>query len=183
MKMAFAAIIPLVVIVGLGYGLARIGILPVDKIAEKNPALGSAFKAVGLYRPPAHAAKAEAVPDPLAGEKKALQAQRDELSKERNELDSQADRKRQSDARAREAEEAAKPDPKNLARLASIYEQMAPAAVDKIFARLPNSEVIAILHRMDEKKVAEFLAGVTPERAARLTQELARPMETSPATP
>jgi flagellar motility protein MotE (MotC chaperone) len=174
-KIGMAAIVPIVVILALGYGLARFGILPVDKIAEKNGSLGSALKAVGLYEPHHGSIKVSAASDPLAGEKKALQAQRDELNQERSAMETQADKRRQDEQKQRDAESAALPDAKSLARLATIYESMQPAVVDKIFAKLPNSEMIAILRRMDEKKVAEYLAAAAPERAARITLELARP--------
>lgn len=176
MKIAVAVLMPLVVIVGAMYGLAKIGVLPVGRFAEKNKALGTVLKMAGLYRPRPRAVQSAApAPDPLAGEKKELAAQRAALEQERAALQAQREAQQRPQPVAQTAERPAPPDPKNIARLASVYEQMPPETVTRIFAKLPNDQVIALLHRMDEKQVGQILALLAPDRAARLTVELAQP--------
>jgi flagellar motility protein MotE (MotC chaperone) len=181
MKKLIPIVLILVVPVALGitYGLAKFGVIPVQKLAAKNPTVGKLLTKIGLNSPklPAPvAAKASApAPDPLAGEKKVLEAQRKALEEERAawEADKQAQQKQQTTARRAAA--AAAPDPRNVARMASVYEQMPAEAVTPIFTKLPDDQVIALLRKMDEKKVGQILAIQTPERAARLTLALSRP--------
>jgi flagellar motility protein MotE (MotC chaperone) len=186
-KVKILAIIFVVLMALLGgvYGLAKINVIPVQKMGDKTPALGSVLRVIGLYRPRPKVTPVQVAPDPLAAEKQELQQQRDEFKKEQTDWEAQKQAKEQAVEKARTTAAAAGPpaaDPKQLIRLASIYEQMTPEAVNKIFVKLPDDQVIALLRRMDEKQVGEILAGVAPERAARLTQALSRPPaeETAP---
>lgn len=186
-KIALAVILPLMVILGVVYGLAKFGVLPARKYAQKNNAMGKALRMIGLGSPrlPARQVNMPAPVDPLAAEKKALAAERDALTKERAALQAQpaqpAALHNASDTKDA-ASATAPPDPKEVARLASVYEQMSPDALKKIFDKLPDDQVIALLRRMDEKQVAEFLALETPERAARLTITLSHPAPADHAT-
>jgi hypothetical protein len=170
-KIVLAILVPLLVIVGGLYGLAKVGIIPVGPLAEKNKALIPVLKMTGLYHPeparktkvvPAH--DTVPAPDPLA-------PQRAELEQERADLQAQRD----AAQRAAAAAQAAQPDPRNFARLATVYEQMPPESVTRIFAKLPADHVIGILRRMDEKKVGDILALLPPDRAAQVTEALSRP--------
>ena len=62
----------------------------------------------------------------------------------------------------------------DLTRLAGVYEQMPVDDASKIMAKLPDSLVEPLLRRMDERQVGKLLATFAPERAARLTQAMAR---------
>lgn len=175
MKVALAVVVPLMVIVGVVYGLAKVGVIPVSKLAQKNKALGSALKAVGLYHPPKPAAPQvtlASATDPLAEEKKALEAQKATLAKERADFEAQRAAQRRGD---NASPSGGGPDPKSVARLAAVYEQMPPEAITRIFAKLPTDQVLAIVRRMDEKQVGQILLLLPPERAARMTQALSRP--------
>lgn len=172
LKVLLAITLPLVLIAGGVYGLAKVGIVPVETLTGGNPALLKICKAMGLK--PSKPVKVNkpapltpAVPDRVAQQKSAF-------DKERADMQAQIDALRSAQAKKAVATSAAL-DPKNIARLATVYEGMSPETVTKIFAKLPDDEVIAILRRMDEKKVGQILAAVTPEHAASLTQALAQP--------
>lgn len=176
-------VIALIVIlpVGLGvtYGLAKFGVIPVQKLAVKSPVVGKMLAKIGLNSPKlpaptAASAAPAAAPDPLAGEKKALQAQRQALEDERAAWESDKKVQQQQQETSKRTAQVAAPDPRSIARLASVYEQMPADSVTKIFAKLPDDQVIAMLRKMDEKKVSEILAIQTPERAARFTLTLSR---------
>ena len=173
-------IIGLIVIVPLGlgvtYALAKFGVIPVQKIAAKSPVVGKMLAKIGLNSPklpaPVQASAASAAIDPLEGEKKAIQAQRQALEDERTawENDKKAQQKQQETAKRTPQISAL--DPRSLARMASVYEGMPADTVTKIFAKLSDDQVIALLRKMEEKKVGQILAIQTPERAARFTLAL-----------
>jgi hypothetical protein len=176
-KIVLYIFLPLFLVIGVAYGLAKIGVLPVRSLAKRSPALGSALKMVGLDSPQLPARQVPATPaadSPQEHEKKALAAQRAQLEKERAEFEAQKATPAKQ-ARDRADDPNAPADPKELARLASVYEQMPPEAVTKIFAKLPDPQVIGLLRRMDEKQVGQILAIVPPDRAAHITLSLAHP--------
>ncbi|MCS6775438.1 MAG: hypothetical protein RMJ43_04520 [Chloroherpetonaceae bacterium] len=159
------------------WGLARFNVIPVRRMAGQNPALRPVLRALALDTPalPAPPGQAPVRPDPLEGERKALQAQREALAEERRQWEAQRQRQLREAAAARAAALRAEPDPKSLSRLAAIYEQMPAAAVTRILSRMRDDYVVALLQRMDEKQVAQVLAAIPPERAVRLTVALSRP--------
>ena len=82
LKIALILIVPLALIVGAAYGLAKIHLIPLPN----NPALRPVFKAMGLAPkaiPPKTKMADAAAPDPLAAQKKALEAERTQLADER----------------------------------------------------------------------------------------------------
>jgi len=180
MKKRLILVLVILFPLGLGvcYALAKFGVIPVQKIAAKNPALGKVLAKIGLNSPklpaPVKVGAAIAAPDPLASEKKVLAAQRQALEDERTawENDKKAQEKQKSTAQR--TTQTTLPDPRSIARMASVYEQMPADAVTKIFAKLSDDQVIALLRKMDEKKVGQVLAVQTPERAARFTLVLSR---------
>lgn len=176
LKIALLLLLP-VVLLAVTWGLAKFGVIPVRKMAEKNPQIRPVLKALKLDSPqlPARTGTVAAPPDPLAGERKALQAQREALEDERKKWEAQKQSQMRAESDARAAAMRAAPDPKNLTRMAAVYEQMPAATVTRIFGKMRDDQVIALLRRMDEKRVGEILAAVTPERAARLTLSLSRP--------
>ena len=179
-KIGIGLVVVLLMLAGSAYGLAKIGVIPVKKLAARNKIAAAGLQAIGLVKPEPKKKTDKPAPDPLAGERKALLAQRIAMEQEKANWQMQIEAQRKAEVDARLAARNSAPDPKEVARLASVYEQMATEAVGKIFAKLPDDQVIGLLRRMDEKKVAEVLAGTTPERAARLTLALSRPVPTPP---
>ena len=183
-KLFLFLICPLFLLLGGAYGLAKVGVIPVKKLVAKNKAARSLAHLIGLDSPklpavqvaPAHAV----VPDPLAAQKKELEAKNAAFEKQR--ADWEAVQKSQANAaetKVREQDTAV--DPKSITRLAAVYEQMPADTANKIFTNLPDAEVIALLRKMDEKKVSQILTIVAPDRAARLTLSLSKPV--TPASP
>lgn len=184
-KLFLFLIFPVGLILGGAYGLAKVGVIPVKRLTAKNRAARSLAHMIGLDSPrlPAvHVASPHAAaPDPLAAERKELAAQKVALDKQRAEWED-TKRSQARNAEAAAAAERADTDPKAIARLGAIYEQMPPDAVSKIFAKLPEPEVIALLRKMEEKKVGGILAADAPDRAARLTLALSKPAPAAPAS-
>ncbi len=185
--------------VGLGvtYNLAKRGLV---RLPQK-PFLMPLYAKIGLKPTSRKVATAKA-PDPLAEEKQKLNSMRESFQKEHEDWERLKQAQVQSEAEAKakvlaeaeikkqeakRAEEEAKKtpppstiDPKSLARMAAVYEEMPIAKLSKIFAVLPDDEVIQLLRRMDEKKVAEVLAEEKPARAARFSLTLSKaPKETA----
>lgn len=61
-----------------------------------------------------------------------------------------------------------------IVRLSSVYEQMPAEEAGKIFAKLPDPLVEKLLRNMDERQVGKVLLAFDVNRAARLTQSLAK---------
>lgn len=187
LKVVLALFIPLAIILGGVYGAAKFGVIPVNKYAKSNKMVAATLKKIGLYKEPKKAnaitlTPASAPDDPLADQKKQLDSQRTALNDERASMEAEFAQGRRDKQRAAEKAAEAAPDPKNVARLATVYEQMPSDAMAKIFSKLPDDQVIALLQRMDEKPVSQFLAAVAPERAARLTTALSRTGPKPPET-
>jgi flagellar motility protein MotE (MotC chaperone) len=185
-KVFLFVIFPLFLVLGGAYGLAKVGVIPIRQVAAKNHALGLALHLIGLDTPKlpsVHVTPASAVaPDPLDSQRRALAAQRSALDKERADWDVQRQAQVKT-AAVKTVTEQAVADPKSIARLAAIYEQMPAETANKIFSKLPDPEVIALLRKMDEKKVSQILAIVPPDRAARMTLSLSKPAETAAPPP
>ncbi len=198
LKLVLIGVVPLALLLGVSYGLAKVQIIPTQKLGLKNPALGRVLHIVGLYKAPpplkpglpgqpgqplASQASVPAGPTP---EQQALKAQRDALDKERADWEAQKQAQAKAVEKPKTDAAAFAPDPREIARLASIYEQMPAENVVKIFAKLPDPQTVALMRRMDEKKVGEILAAIAPERAAFFTQQLshaAPPVRTASAAP
>ncbi len=171
-KIAIIGVGSAVVVIGASYVLAKIGIIPVKKLANSNKMVASGLHSIGLYKAPKIKKTASPAVDPLADQRKELAAQKAALDAERSALHTQAS----APIKVTPSKTASiSPlDPKELARMAAVYEQMTAEVVTKIFVKLPDEQVIALLRQMDEKKVAKILEISTPERAARLTMNLSR---------
>ncbi|HXG24618.1 MAG TPA: hypothetical protein VNJ09_08705 [Chthonomonadales bacterium] len=63
---------------------------------------------------------------------------------------------------------------RSLARLTAVYEQMPAEDAGRILAKLPDSLIEKMLRRMDERQAGKILLTFHPNRAARLTQALAK---------
>lgn len=172
---------------GSVYGLAKAGRISLPT----NPAIAPLYANIGL-NPRQSPASARQVAgkseiDPLAGERRALAVMRESLQKEREDWErlKQAQEKKSAElppaAKASPSPQNAI-DPKALARMATIYEEMPVEKLNKIFTLLPDDEVIQLLRRMEEKKVADILAAEKPARAARLSLILSKsPKESASA--
>ena len=175
MKFVLILLVAIVVLVGGAYGLAKLQVIPTQKLAAKNPALAKLLKPLGLYKPPPPPAPATPTVSP---EQVALKAQREVLEKERADWESQKQAQSKLEEKSKQdqvrAEETAIPDPTSMSRLASIYEQMPPDKVVAIFKTLPRQQIIALLRLMDEKKVSEILALVPAKDASDYTQQLVK---------
>ena len=183
-KLFLFVVFPLFLILGGAYGLAKVGVIPVKRLTAKNKAARTVVHLIGLDSPKlptvqVNSAHAATAPDPLEGRRKELDAQKAAFEKQRADWENLRQVQAKT-AAAKAAEEQAAVDPKSLSRLAAIYEQMPAETANKIFTKLPDPEVIALLRKMDEKKVGQILAIVAPDRAARLTLTLSKPASPSP---
>lgn len=169
---ALFTVVGLLVTLAVLYGLAFLGVIPVQKWADKNPSLAKPLMAMHLARakrksalPPSAAAP---IPDPqqkaLQDGRKQLAADRAQLAKDRDALEAE---KQQA---ASSAPTGATPD--TNAKLSAIYDTMSPDDLAGIFAKLPDPAVIQSLLPMDEKKAGKILAALPPARAARLARQM-----------
>lgn len=153
------------VILGVVYGMAFVGILPAQKWADKNPQIAPLLRAAHLAkapktkpakvaasapaRPAAHSAPAPIAPLPVAAAPAAVPSA-----------------------------------PDTHAKLDAIYAAMAPDDLARIFARLPDPTVVQSLMPMDEKKAGKVLAALPDDRAARLSRlMLSAPARTARTAP
>lgn len=169
MKVVFA-ILGIVLLLGVGYGLAFFGIIPVRSMAAKNPKLKSVLIAMKLDTPakkPPTTAKVSAVPlpDPLAGDKAELAAERAQIAQERA-------------AMQKRAALAAAPhrDPNGVIptspKVAAIYDTMKPAELAALFEKMSDAQVCDALLKMDEQKAGKVLVAMPPARAALITTRM-----------
>lgn len=175
MKAAFG-ILGLLGLLGIVYGLAFFGIIPAQKMADKSPALASALVSLHLARPRKPAASASKEGKASSPEQQALDAQKKQLETDRVQLD-----KDKSDWEAEKQQAgpapgaSANPTSDSAAKLNAIYATMSPDDIARIFAKLPDPDVIAALTQLDEKKAGKILAALPADRAASLTRRMSQP--------
>ena len=170
MTIGLILLVVIAMTLGGAYGLAKIHVIKLPP----NPALRPLWKAIGLKPPVAPILPAAALaraPDPLLAQKKALDAEKMKLAEDRAALQNAQQNTAKADAATSEQNAL---DPRSVARMAAVYEQMPTEKAVPIFAILPDSQALALLRSMDEKKVAEILAAEPPARAARFTLALAK---------
>ncbi len=169
---AVIAVFSVVALLGVVYGLAFLGVIPVQKMAGKSPALASALSTLHLAKAkkPAPRAVPEPASDPervaLSAQKKALAADRAQLDKDRADLEA---RRQQPPAPQTGG---ASPAPDDTAKLGAIYATMSPDDLSRIFGKLPDPDVIRSLTQLDEKKAGQVLAALPADRAARLAKRM-----------
>ena len=162
-------------LLGIVYGLAFLGIIPVQKMADKSPALASALATLHLAKGKKAAPSTLPIPAPdperqaLDAQKKKLAADQAQLEKDRAALEAQ---KRQAPTSPDGG--APPPSSDNAAKLGAIYATMSADDLARIFGKLPDPDVIASLAQLDEKKAGQVLAALPVDRAARLTQKMSR---------
>ena len=161
-------------LLGVAYGLAFLGIIPVQKMAGKSPALASALTALHLAKAkkPGHSASPIAAPSPeqqaLDAQKKKLAAGQAQLEKDRAALEAQ----KQQPPPAAPDGTAPAPASDNAARIGAIYATMSADDLARIFGRLPDPDVVASLTQLEEKKAGQVLAVLPADRAARLAKRM-----------
>ena len=170
---AVIGVFSVVALLGVLYGLAFLGVIPVQKMAGKSPALASALSALHLAKakkPAPHAAPGPA-PDPervaLDAQKKALAGERAQLEKDRASLEA-----RKQPPAATSDGASPTPAPDDAAKLGAIYATMSPDDLSRIFGKLPDPDVIRSLTQLDEKKAGQVLAALPADRAARLARRM-----------
>jgi hypothetical protein len=126
-KVFLFVVFPLFLVLGGAYGLAKVGVIPIRQVAAKNHALGLALHLIGLDTPQLPAVQvtpaSTVAHDPLDSQRRALTEQRSALDKERADWDIQRQAQVKT-AAVKTVTEQAVADPKSIARLAAIYEQM-----------------------------------------------------------
>lgn len=175
MKAGLLIVGSIIVIVGVLYGLAFVGIIPTRKWAEKSPKMARMLAALHLA-PKVKPKKAAAAPDPALA---ALDAQKKQLVADRAQLDKDQaafeDEKQKAAAPAAASNpNSAAPPPAPGAKLAAIYATMSPDDLARIFIKLPDPAVASTLSHLDEKKAGKILAALPSDRAARLSLTLGR---------
>lgn len=103
----------------------------------------------------------------IAQREAVLSAAERRLSQRVEELTAMQTRLEALDRAAREREEA------NWVNLVRIYENMRPRDAARIFNELEMSVLLEVVARMKQRTVAPILAGMEPDRAQRVTTELA----------
>lgn len=180
MKAVFA-LLGTVVVLGLLYGLAFFGVLPVQKMADKSPALSGFLKALHLAKAKPHALPAVATsapaPNPeqaaLDTGKKQLQADRTQFDQDR--LAWEAQKRQASLAPAGDAGA-------NAAKINAIYDTMSADDIARICEKLPDPDVAGVLTALDEKKSGKILAALPADRAARITRRMSHASVTQSAS-
>ena len=182
MKVVFG-LLALFALVGVVYVLAFFGIIPVQKLADKSPALASKLVLLHLAKPKKPlpvAAAGKAAPDPqqlaLDAGKKQLAPTAPDWTKTGPTL-----RPKISLPPRRERLSAVDPAGDTAAKLIAIYAAMSPDDIARIFAKTSDPDVVAALTQLDEKKAAKILAALPDDRAARLTRRMSHPSMASVA--
>ncbi len=175
MKIVFS-ILGLLVLLGVLYGLAFLGVIPAQKMADKNPSLAKVLYKMHLAKTkPKAALKLAAQPkaDPKQQQIQAEQAQvaadRAQLEKDKAAFEAQ---KQRAAASPPSPSKAAPSGADTNAKLSAIYATMSPDDIAKIFEKLSDAEVVQNLMPLDEKKAGKILAAMPADRAARLTRQM-----------
>lgn len=164
MKRLLVIMVILVILLGVPYGLAKLGIIPVAKLTAKNPALAKFARVAGLMPRP-RSVKAD------------TKQQDNTPNLQRTEPPVRTSRPAQPSSFP-----SALPNPsatsvqdttaRQVGWLAKVYENMEPEEAVRILDKMNDREVIALLRRMKQRQVAQILALMPPDRAARLSKTL-----------
>lgn len=161
MKRLLVVLILLLVLVGVPYGLAKMGVIPVAKLTAKNPALAKFARTVGLI-PRKQTVKADtkeehsSSPAPEASRPmKVAEPPRPAVQPPVT-------------APASAGDNAGR----QIGWVAKVYENMEPEEAVRIMEKMDDREVVPLLRRMKQRQVAQILALMPPDRAARLSRTL-----------
>ncbi len=164
-KIALAILIPLLIIGGAVYGLAKMKVIPVQKLATKNKALARILTAVKLYQPSAPK-KPTKQSQPVSSASSAAVAPTQATHISLNSSSSP------TPPPVAPPKPSTQINPKRIYQLSNIYDTMDPSEATKILIKLPDSELIPLFRQMDERKVGQILVAFGPTRAAKITQAL-----------
>ncbi|MGQ9487793.1 MAG: magnesium transporter MgtE N-terminal domain-containing protein [Armatimonadota bacterium] len=164
MKRLLAILAVLAILLGVPYGLAKIGVIPVAKLAAKNPALAKFARSIGLMPRP-QAVKADTKEESTASLPKPATTP---PSTSRPASPALAPLSHASSAGAGNQDNASR----QVGWVAKVYENMEPEQAVRILEQMNDREVIALLRRMKQRQVASILALMPPDRAARLSKAL-----------
>jgi hypothetical protein len=161
MKRLLKILVVLLVLLGVPYGLAKFGVIPVGKLTAKNPAAAKVARMLGLL-PRQRTVKADTKPsEPPSQAAPAPPPVRSVPPASQN-LPSPTP--------------VQSPSPDDASRqigwLAKVYENMEPEEAVSILEKMSDREVIPLLRRMKQRQVAQILALLPPDRAARLCKTL-----------
>ncbi|GIV15903.1 MAG: hypothetical protein KatS3mg022_1338 [Armatimonadota bacterium] len=164
MKRLLKVVILLLMLLGVPYGLAKMGVIPVAKLTARNPALAKLARTVGLV-PRKQTVKADpekekpSTPssEPPAASSKPARFPRSAPPP----LVSVSTPSAAADISSRQ-----------IGWVAKVYENMEPEEAVRIFAKMDDREVVPLLRRMKQRQVAQILALMPPDRAARLSRTL-----------
>ena len=175
MKIVFS-ILGLLVLLGILYGLAFLGVIPAQKMADKNPSLAKVLYQMHLAKAkPKAAPKLAALPKPDPRQQQ-IQAEQAQVAADRAQLEKDkaafAIQKQQAAAPPPSPSTAAPSSADTSAKLSAIYATMSPDDIAKIFEKLPDPDVIQNLMPLDEKKAGKILAAMPADRAARLSRQM-----------
>jgi hypothetical protein len=155
-------LILLLLLLGVPYGLARMGIIPVAKLTAKHAALANLARTIGLLP-----------------RKQMVQADTKEQKPSPPALETASPTKRAESPRsAPPLLPASAPVPAadttnlRIGWMAKVYENMEPEEAVRIFEKMDDREVVPLLRRMKQRQVAQILALMPPDRAARLSRTL-----------
>jgi flagellar motility protein MotE (MotC chaperone) len=164
-------VLGLLAALGVLYGLAFLGIIPVQKWADRNPVLGKTLAQMHLaVIKPKKAPKTAALPKPdpqqleIQAEQQQIVADRAQLEKDKTAFETEKEQASSAPP--------ATSGPDTRAKLSAIYATMSPDDISVIFAKLPDPVVIQNLVALDEKKAGKILAAMPADRAARLSQQM-----------
>jgi len=164
MKAFFITIFVIAALLGITYGLAYVGVIPVKKIAGKTPIVHQMLRMINLEQPPKKTVAITAAivappPPPILIPTKASTPIRSMSSPPAEIVTS--------------------------SKVSAIYDTMKPASLALIFAKLPDSQVCDALLKMDEQKAGKVLVAMPPNRSAKLTilMNQATASSTSAASP
>lgn len=164
MKRLMKVLILLLILLGVPYGLARVGVIPVAKLTAKKPALAKFARTVGLI-PRKQTVKAD-----TKEEKPAT------FSPESPTISLKPSQVPRSTPPALIPASAPSPTADTASRqigwVAKVYENMEPEEAVRIFEKMDDREVVPLLRRMKQRQVAQILALMPPGRAARLSRTL-----------
>ncbi|GBC95406.1 hypothetical protein HRbin16_01195 [bacterium HR16] len=163
MKRLLLVLILLTVLLGVPYGLAKMGIIPVAKLTAKNPALANLARTVGLIprkQTVKADTKAESSSSPAPDASRPMKVAEPPRPAVQPPVTVSAPVSAGDNAG------------RQIGWVAKVYENMEPEEAVHIFAKMDDREVVPLLRRMKQRQVAQILALMPPDRAARLSRTL-----------
>jgi hypothetical protein len=168
---AAIGILVFVLILGAVYGLAFVGVIPVQKIADGNPSALRFLMALHLAksRPPSKRVLAAARPSPPVDAAKNPTPEQPRTDAPQTQLDA-APAQTSANVVQPASAQIGSPPVDERQRLIGIYGTMDPDDLANIFSHISDREAVQDLVSLDEKKAGKVLAALPADRAARLSE-------------